>query len=170
MLFVLASAHLLITSASAETFRVPPSRAGACSDGQRCEVLTLAPAFALTLGRVSHPGSEAEVGLEVSPGLGATLLLARGTYEVTDGPGGRAYTVERSVPYLYLGATGQTGWIQTGDGSANTTTISGIVGSRFLGLQYGYDVGRGETFIGVAAVVTGASLSPRAAGVLAAWR
>lgn len=151
----------------------PTAHRAPCADGKPCYVFALTPSVPVTFSKLEFYGDGATgIGNDIAIGGGATFLLARGTYRSdTDASGKRTYTVESAVPYLVFGVAGQAGMTESFDGEVDySVSASGFAGTRAFALIGGYDFINDTPFVGIAANVTGTSLSPRAALVLDAWR
>ncbi|MFZ5478329.1 MAG: hypothetical protein ACOZNI_16295 [Myxococcota bacterium] len=144
-----------------------------CIDGKPCYTFALTPSVPVTFSKLEfNPDGTKRIGSDIAIGGGATFLLARGTYRTDSDPSGeRTYTIEDAVPYLLFGIAGQAGMTEALSGEVvYSVSGSGFVGTRFFALMGGYDFINSTPFIGVAANVTGTSISPNAAVVFDAWR
>ena len=180
MLALLVGAALLAASAHADTIRIPEARSLAeptpggavCVNAKPCNVSALVPSIPLTFSRLAFQDGGETFGADLSLGVAATLMFARGTYHVDTGAeAAQTHTVESAVPYLLIGAGFQGGWVETPTGQAEPTTSASLfVGTRFVALTGGYDFSTRAPYVGLALVVTGTSLAPGSALVMRTWR
>lgn len=169
---------LLAGLAAADTLAVSSGLVGrwgdrACVNDATCHALAVAPSVPVTVAKLNLTESGSQYfGHDLSVGVGATLMLARGTFRVEGRPDGeRRHVVDGADSLFTLGAAVQAGSTESSTGEVlPTLTVSGLVGSRWLALSYGYDLRNKNTFVGLAVNLTGPSILPGAAHVVSAWR